>query len=165
MDIFVPLLFWSILLIIVFWPYIVFIFHLALIIVPAFVIYKNWETFVRWYYLLTPHPASKMVRTAVRAGVEIDGDAFNEILRPAPGGRIEKEVRAEQAAKLAELAHQNTAELQRRAEETRRRIREEAAYQAANRHLHDAAVEQQLAQKRAEAFAKVEELIKQGRQP
>ncbi|MGO8754651.1 MAG: hypothetical protein ACLQHK_05415 [Gallionellaceae bacterium] len=68
-------------------------------------IFSKREIIMRWYYLLTPHPAESMVEAAMHSGVNLDGKAFADIMRPMPGGRIEKEVRAQQARKLAEKAH------------------------------------------------------------
>ena len=120
---------------------------------------RRWKMFVRWYFLLTPHPATKMVHSAVNSGAELDSEAFKQALQSVPGGRIKKEVREEQAAELAALARQNTAELRRKADELKQRLQEEAAFRAANRDLQDAAIEQQLA-KVADILAKYEELLK-----
>ena len=116
-----------------------------------------------WYYALTPHPASDMVHAAVNAGVALDGEAFNEILRPLPVGRIEMEVRKRQAHELADLARLSSAELARKAEALRQKLREQAAFQAAQRDLHDSTIDQQLAAMRAEALAKVQAFISRGR--
>ena len=116
-----------------------------------------------------------MVKAAIRAGsVDLDGEAFSKILQAVPAGRVEKEVREQQAKELADLARRSNAalaelerrslvELQRQAEELKRRAREEAPFQAAHRDLHDAVVEQQLAKARAEALAKVEEFLRRSK--
>lgn len=120
---------------------------------------RHWEMFVRWYYELTPHPATDIVNSAVAGGM-IDGNVFSKIMAPVPGNRIEREVRAEQARKLAELAHETEAALRRRAEEAQRQVREEAAFLAAQRNLHDATVSAQLAKARADLMEKLAELLK-----
>lgn len=146
-----------------FWFTVRLLFGLSLLWSATVWVVKNWETLIRWYYQLTPHPAADMVHAAVSAGVALDGETFSEILRPIPGGRIEREVRAKQAAELAAMARRGAEELERRAEELRREIRERAAYQAAQRDLHDSTIEQQLAAMRAEALAKVDAFLNRSR--
>jgi hypothetical protein len=68
-------------------------------------LFSKREIVMRWYYFLTPHPAQAMVEASMHNGVELDGRVFADIMRPIPGGRIEKEVRGQQARKLAERAH------------------------------------------------------------
>jgi hypothetical protein len=123
----------------------------------AIVAAYNWETFAYWYFSLTPHPAASMVRDAIRSGVEIDERAFTDILRDPPLSKVGRDVRNEQAAKLAEMARMSNAELLRKEAQLRRRMEEEAKYQAAQSDLMDAVIEQQLAKARADAYAKAEE--------
>jgi hypothetical protein len=118
---------------------------------------------IRWYYLLTPHPATSMVRAAISGGVELDGEVFSEVIREMPGGQIERAVRNQQARELTELMQKSNAMLRRRAEELKEKVREQAVYQAAHADLNSAAVEQQLAAKRAEAFARMEEFLRKNR--
>jgi len=134
---------------------------IQLIAVAALLVWllTKWQTFVRWYYLLTPHPARSLVYTAVSGG-EIDGKLFAQILRPVPGNRIEREVRARQAQELERLARQTESMLRRRAEEAKQKLREEAAYRSAQREMHDATVDAQLAKARADMLDKLAESLR-----
>src|SRR5438045_3415681 len=91
----------------------VFITAFAVGVIVALVLLR--ERIVRWYYLLTPHPAQQMVDAAIYNGREFDGKAFADIMRPMPGGRIEKEVRAEQARALVAKANAHADRMRREA--------------------------------------------------
>jgi hypothetical protein len=70
---------------------------------------------MRAYYYLTPHPAKEIVSEAI-AGEKLDGKVFAEIMRPVPGGEIEKAVRTEQALRLAEKARRYSASVRAEAD-------------------------------------------------
>jgi hypothetical protein len=129
------------------------------VLLPAALIISvwKWEFFARWYFLLTPHPAKSMVQQAIRSGVEFDAQAFADILRNPPLSGVGRDVRNEQAAKLAAMARMSNAELRRAAGVLRRQVEEQAKYQAAHGELLDAMMEQQLAKARADAYAKAQE--------
>jgi hypothetical protein len=122
----------------------------------------NWEAFVRFYYQLTPHPAASMVKDAIRARVEFDAQAFADIVREPPGSRVGRDVRNEQAAKLAAMARMSNEQLRRMAEELRQQFEDQAKYQAATGESLDAVAER-LAKARADAYAKAEEFWKSRR--
>lgn len=128
--------------------------------VIALILIAKWETFVRWYYILTPHPAADMVDAAV-AGGAIDGKVFADLMRPVPGNRIERQVRTEQARRLETLARETEAQLRRRADEAKRKLQEEATFRAAQRDMHDATVDAQLAKARADLFEQLAESLRQ----
>lgn len=136
---------------------------LAFLLAAGLWLATKWETFVRWYYELTPHPAADMIHAAINGGVELDGEVFGEVLKAVPGGSIEQQVRRKQAERLTALMRESNDSLRRKAEELNRKLREEAKYQAAHADLHQAALDQQLAAKRAEAFAKMEAFLKRNR--
>jgi len=74
------------------------------------------EVIARWYYFLTPHPATGVVNAAIESGVDIDGKTFAAIMRPLPGGKIEKDVRAQQARVLSAKAQRHMEALRAEAE-------------------------------------------------
>lgn len=112
------------------------------------------ETFMRWYYLFTPHPATSMVETAMHTGAELDGKAFAEIMRPMPGGRIEKEVRADQARKLAERAHRYAESMRAEADRIKAKAHEDAEFIKAQDELLKAATVHEQAKARLDALRK-----------
>ena len=92
-----------------FWSLLNEIFWLTVFGFIAVWILSKGDVILRWYYYLTPHPAEGMVNAAIESGHELDGKAFANIMRPVPGGRIEKQVRAEQARNLAQRAQHHAA--------------------------------------------------------
>ena len=110
------------------------------------------ETFMRWYYLLTPHPATAMVEAAIHRGVELDGKAFADIMRPMPGGRIEKEVRAQQAHALAAKAHQYAEKMRAEADRIKAKAQQDAEFIRAQDELAKAAIVHEKAKARLEAL-------------
>ncbi len=112
------------------------------------------ETIMRWYYFLTPHPATGMVETAMHSGVELDGKAFAEIMRPIPGGRIEKEVRAEQARALAGRAHRYAETIRAEAERIKAKAQQDTEFIKAQDELAKAAIVHEKAKARLDALRK-----------
>jgi len=112
------------------------------------------EIIMRWYYFLTPHPAQTMVDAAIHSGVELDGKAFADIMRPIPGGRIEKEVRAEQASKLTEKAHRYAEEMRVEAERIKAEAQRDTEYIKAHDELAQAAIVHEKAKARLDALRK-----------
>ena len=112
------------------------------------------ETFARWYYSLTPHPAQSMVEASMHRGVEIDGQAFAEIMRPMPGGRIEKEVRAQQARNLAEKAHRYATEMRAEADRIKAEAERDIEFIKAQDELTKAATVHEKAKARLDALRK-----------
>jgi hypothetical protein len=124
--------------------------------------YRRRESILRWYYLLTPHPARQMVEDAITRGVALDGAAFAELMRPIPGGRVEKQVRAEQGRALAERARQFEERLRAEANhltaaEARRvaaQAHADAEFTTAQNELAQAAVAHEKAKARLDALRK-----------
>lgn len=112
------------------------------------------EIIMRWYYFLTPHPAESMVEAAIHSGVELDGKAFADIMRPMPGGRIEKEVRAEQARKLTEKAHRYAETMRVEAERIKAEAQRDTEYIKAHDELAQAAIVHEKAKARLDALRK-----------
>ncbi|MDO8575981.1 MAG: hypothetical protein Q7R90_01560 [bacterium] len=112
------------------------------------------ETIMRWYYFLTPHPATGMVEATMHRGVELDGKAFAEIMRPIPGGRIEKEVRAEQARALAERAHRYAETMRAEADRIKAEAQRETEFIKAQDELAKAAIVHEKAKARLDALRK-----------
>ena len=81
-------------------------------------------------------------------------------MTPVPGNRIEREVRAAQAAKLAELARQSEAALRRRADEAQTHYAKKRPFALAQRDLHDATVNAQLAKARADLMERLAESLR-----
>ena len=121
------------------------------------------DAIARWYYALKPHPATSMVERAVYNGAEIDGELYERILRPVPGGRIEREVRGKQAQDLTSQLRTHEAALRseeaRVVEGERRRVEQENAFSRAQAELLRAGVDHEI------AAARVDELRKAMRQP
>lgn len=61
-------------------------------------IYLRREVFLRWYYLLTPHPAAKLVDRVLQNGEALDADAFAEAIRASGENPTQRAVQAEQVA-------------------------------------------------------------------
>lgn len=101
-------------------------------------LFRKRATLVRWYYLLTPHPAARMVDAAIRRGVEIDGATFAHIMRPVPGNRVGMQVRASQATTLAERAHRHAEELRVEAERLHAEAKQASEFVLAQEKLLDA---------------------------
>lgn len=120
----------------------------------VFVLYRYRESFARWYYSLTPHPAQSMVEATMDRGIELDGKVFAEIMRPIPGGRIEKEVRAEQARALAERAHRYAERMRAEAERIKAKAQQDAEYIKAQDELVKAAIVHEQAKARLDALRK-----------
>jgi hypothetical protein len=120
----------------------------------AFWLFSIRETIMRWYYMLTPHPATGMVESAMHTGAELDGKAFAEIMRPIPGGRIEKEVRADQARKLAERAHRYAESMRVEADRLAAEARRESEFIKAQDELVQAATAHEKAKARLDALRK-----------
>ncbi len=112
------------------------------------------EIVMRWYYLLTPHPAQSMVEATMHRGVELDGKAFADIMRPMPGGRIEKEVRAEQARQLAEKAHRYAETMRAEADRIKAEAQQDAEFIRAQDDLAKAAIVHEKAKARLAALRK-----------
>lgn len=112
------------------------------------------ETFMRWYYFLTPHPAQSMVEATMERGVELDGKAFADIMRPMPGGRIEKEVRAEQARKLAEKANHYAEAMRAEADRIKAKAQQDTEFINAQDELTKAATVHEKAKARLDALRK-----------
>ncbi|TAL00089.1 MAG: hypothetical protein EPO08_14760 [Rhodospirillaceae bacterium] len=110
--------------------------------------------FMRWYYFLTPHPAQSMVDAAIDGRAELDGKAFAEIMRPIPGGRIEKEVRAAQARALSEKAHRYAEEIRIEADRIRAEAKRDAEFINAQDELAQAALVHEKAKARLDALRK-----------
>jgi hypothetical protein len=110
------------------------------------------EPVIRWYYELTPHPASGTVSAALAGGGPIDGRAFADVLRTPTGNRYEQEVRARQAHELArrlrERAEAQMAELARAKAEAQRT----AAYRRAQSDLASAVEAHELMKARLDAL-------------
>lgn len=112
------------------------------------------ETIMRWYYFLTPHPAEAMVEAAMHRGVELDGKAFADIMRPVPGGRIEKEVRSKQALTLAEKAHRYAETMRAEADRIKAEAERETEFIKAQDELIKAALVHEKAKARLDALRK-----------
>jgi len=125
--------------------------RLALLALGIWLFMKR-EQIARWYYFLTPHPAEGMVVRAIRAGAEVDGKAFAEIMRPMPGGRIEKEVRAEQARNLAERAERHASVIRAEAERIMAAARRDAEFLGAQDELARATMAHERAKARLDAL-------------
>lgn len=118
----------------------------------------NWEMLLRWYYSLRPHPATSIVESAIYSGREIDGDLYERILRPVPGSRIEKQVRAGQAQDLTSQLRTHEAALRseeaRVVEAERRRVEQENAFSRAHAELLRAGVDHEVAAARVDELRK-----------
>jgi hypothetical protein len=101
-------------------------------------IVENREMLLRWYYGLKPHPATDIVESRIHGGGPIDGALFAEIMRPVPGGRIEKRIRAEQASKLAAMAREAAEARLRELERLKAKALQEAEFIRAQSELHEA---------------------------
>jgi hypothetical protein len=112
------------------------------------------ETIMRWYYFLTPHPATGMVEATMHRGVELDGKAFADIMRPMPGGRIEKEVRAQQAHALAAKAHQYAEKMRAEADRIKAKAQQDTEFIKAQDELTKAATVHEQAKARLDALRK-----------
>lgn len=112
------------------------------------------ETIMRWYYFLTPHPAEAMVEAAMHRSVELDGKAFADIMRPVPGGRIEKEVRSKQALILAEKAHRYAESMRAEADRIKAEAERETEFIKAQDELTKAAIVHEKAKARLDALRK-----------
>lgn len=121
--------------------------------VAAWLFWKR-EMFMRWYYYLTPHPAEDMVDAAMNRGAGLDGKVFAEIMRPIPSGRIEKEVRAEQARKLAERAHRYAEDIRAEAERIKAETQRDTEFINAQDELAKAATAHEKAKARLNALRK-----------
>ena len=109
---------------------------------------------MRWYYFLTPHPAQSMVEATMERGVELDGKAFADIMRPMPGGRIEKDVRAEQARKLAEKANHYAEAMRAEADRIKAKAQQDTEFIKAQDELTKAATVHEKAKARLDALRK-----------
>jgi hypothetical protein len=66
----------------------------------GFLLFK-WQTVLRWYYLLTPHPAGRHVDEALLGGGQLDADAFAAALRDNVGtNEFERAARAQQVEQM-----------------------------------------------------------------
>jgi hypothetical protein len=117
-------------------------------------LFSKREIIARWYYSLTPHPATAMVEAAIERGVELDGQAFADLMRPMPGGAIEKQVRAEQARKLTGRAQAHADRLRTEADQIRDEARREKEFITAQDDLAKAAVAHERAKARLDALRK-----------
>jgi hypothetical protein len=119
------------------------------------------ESIARWYYSLKPHPAAGMVDQAISRGANIDGDLYEQVLRPVPGSRVERDVRREQADELTRRLREHEAALHsesaRRVEAERRRVEQENAFLRAHAELLKAGVDHEI------AAARLDELRRQTR--
>ncbi len=132
------------------WGGIKFLFWCAI----AIWLFSIRETLARWYYSLTPHPAESMVEATMHRGAQLDGKAFAEIMRPMPGGRIEKEVRAQQARKLAEKAHRYAEAMRVEADRIKAEAQRDAEFIRAQKELTRAAEVHEQAKARLDALRK-----------
>ncbi len=112
------------------------------------------ERIARLYYSLTPHPAKSMVETAMHTGAELDGKTFAEIMRPMPGGKIEKEVREEQARKLTEKAYRYAESMRAEADRIKAKAEQDAQFIKAQDDLLEAATVHEKAKARLKALRK-----------
>ena len=121
-------------------------------------IFAKREAILRWFYGLQPHPATTMVDRAVYAGAEIDGDLYERVLHPVPGGRIEKEVRSRQARDLTARLREHEAALRsderQRVEAERKRVEQENAVARAHAELLKAGVDHEIAAARLDELKK-----------
>jgi hypothetical protein len=134
------------------WTIIKMIFWIAVLGSIAIWLIRRWETFARWYYMLTPHPAAGMVNHAMSTGAPIDGEAFASIMWPVPGGRVEKKVRAAQAQDLAARAARHTERMTAEAERIKAKAVQEAEFIRAQDELATAAIAHEAAKARLTAL-------------
>lgn len=127
------------------------IFALAIF---GWVIYLRREVFMRWYYLLTPHPVEKLVDRVLQDGEPLDADAFAEAIRTSGENPVELAVRAEQVAAVTKRWREHEQAL--RANEAniidseRERAASESALLQAQTEALEAAIAHQLAAARLE---------------
>ena len=115
------------------------------------------ETLLRWWYSLTPHPATDLVNGAIEYGQELDGDRFAALVRAGGAGSpIEKRVRARQARELTERwqAHENAlrAKEARLVEAAQTRAEAQNEVLEAQAELLNAAIAHEQAQARVETL-------------
>lgn len=137
-----------------FWSSVWFWIKVAFWCAVAAWLFSKREIIMRWYYFLTPHPAKAMVEASMHRGVELDGKAFADIMRPVPGGRIEQKVREEQARKLAEKAHRYTEAMRAEADRIKAKAQRETEFIKAQDELTEAAIAHEQAKARLDAFRK-----------
>jgi len=120
-----------------------------LVLLGAAAAYGFWKRtwIMRWYYLLTPHPAAGVINQAIRTNAPIDGATLAALARQPAHNAVERDVRAEQAHALTERARAHLATL---ASETRR----EEAYIHSQTDLAEAALDFEIAKARLEAVQK-----------
>jgi len=128
------------------------LFEIGFLIWVAYFLFSKRETIARWYYFLAPHPATAMVEASIERGVELDGQAFADLMRPVPGGRIEKEVRAEQARRLCERAQQHAERLRAEADRVQEEARRDREFITAQDDLVKATVAHERAKARLDAL-------------
>jgi hypothetical protein len=128
----------------------------------ALKILSSWESILRWWYELTPHPAREIVDDAILHGKRIDIDAWSRTFTVAAANDIEREVRASQLRAEAERLRQHQraleAEAARRQEHARKLAEQRAQAErevnvgAAAEEALKAAIEHEVAAARAEAL-------------
>jgi len=87
-------------------------------------IFSKWESILRWWYDLTPHPARGLVDAAIHQGKPIDMEAFDRALVVHPANDIQRSVRERQLREATERLRTHHQALSR--EEAERVARERA---------------------------------------
>lgn len=134
------------------WANVYFYFRMAVGIGVVVCLFLARETFARWYYLMSPHPAAHIVEGAIASRTPIDGRALSTVMTPMPGSRTLQEVRATQARDLAARAAHHTDQLRAEAERVRENALRETEYLNAQEALARAAEEHERAQARLAAL-------------
>jgi hypothetical protein len=114
----------------------------------GFFIYRYREAILTRYYTLTPHPARRVVNDAIQSGAPIDGALYAEVTEPVFGGRIESQVRTQQALVLTSRLRAHDALLRaaeaREMERLQRKIDQEVASRKAHLDLLGAGIDHEI---------------------
>jgi hypothetical protein len=126
-----------------FWVFVRLLFFVA----AGVWLFTKRNTILRWYYMMTPHPATDLVERIISGGAALDGRVFADINRDIPGNPVQQEVWAAQARELA-------GRVRHHAERTARDTRRERDVVQAQSELLDAANAYELAKARLEQLRK-----------
>lgn len=117
-------------------------------------LYSLRETFARWYYSLTPHPAKAIIDHAVGSNAPLNEHDLADAMRETPSNPVEQDVRRRQADELMQRARQHADKLRAEAERLRKKASEEGAFIRSQTDLADAAVSAELEKARVNALRK-----------
>ena len=121
-------------------------------------IFGKRDAIARFFYSLKPHPATNIVNRALYSGDGIDGEIYAQILSPVPGGKIEREVRGEQAGELTRRLREHEAALRsteaRHVDAIKRRAEQENAFREAHLALLRAGIDHEVAAARIDELRK-----------